>query len=185
MTTADIYEAVEKLKKKYDEPDPFRLCREMGMMLRFQSFGTEPDAIKGYFIEFNRLCTITVNSDLPQFIQKIIVAHELGHATLHRRSGAHAFQEVTMYDSISVYEKEANLFAAEFLLEDEKVLEALNCDTTFFNAAAELMVPAELLDFKFRVLKWKGYKIMESPISQRNNFLRDMEIPRNTDYDIC
>ncbi len=28
-----------------------------------------------------------------------------------------------------------------------------------------LRVPAELLDFKFRVLKWKGYKLIEPPIS--------------------
>jgi len=79
-------------------------------------------------------------------------------------------------------EKEANLFAAELILEDDKVLSALNQDTTFFSAAALLYVPAELLDFKFRIMKWKGYKVVEPPINARSNFLRDMEVPEDADY---
>ena len=62
--------------------------------------------------------------------------------------------------------------------------EALNQDTTFFSAASALCVPAELLDFKFRVMKWKGYKMIEPPINARSNFLKDMEVPDNADdYD--
>ena len=182
---AEICEAVDRLKKKYNESDPFRLCRCMGIILLFRPLGTAVDAVKGFFLESKRIRTITVNSDLPLFIQKIIVSHELGHAVLHRSSGVHAFHDVTMYDSTSVYEKEANLFAAEYILDDEDVLEALNQDSTFFTAASELMVPAELLDFKFRVLKWKGYKLMESPMTAKNNFLRDMEIPPNTEFYVC
>ena len=135
----------------------------MGILLLQQHLGNDPDSVKGFFLVNKRIRTITVNADLPLIIQKIIVAHELGHATLHRNSGTFAFHEVTLYDSVSVYEKEANLFAAELLLNDNEVLEALNQDSTFFTAASELMVPAELLDFKFRLLKWKGYKMMEYP----------------------
>jgi len=75
------------------------------------------------------------------------------------------------------YWKEANLFTAELLLDDASVFDVLNRDTTFFSAAAALYVPAELLDFKFRLMKWKGYKLTEPPISARSNFLRDMEVP--------
>lgn len=131
MNYAEICEVVDRIRNKYDEPDPFRLCRCMGIFLMFESLGKEEDAIKGFFLEKNRIRTIIVNSDLPRFIQKIIVAHEIGHAELHRESGVHAFHDVVMYDSVSVYEKEANLFAAEYLLSDEDVLEALNQDSTF------------------------------------------------------
>lgn len=184
MTYAIICDKVRELQRKYDEHDPFRLCRAMGIHLVFRSLGTHEDCIKGFFIERNRIWVITVNSDLPLVIQKIIAAHELGHAVL-RRKEAHAFHDVAMFDSISVCEKEANLFAAEYLMDDDEVLEALNRDGTFFNAASQLMVPAELLDFKFRMLKWKGYQMMESPIAARSNFLRDLSIPVNTDYESC
>ena len=116
MTYSDICAAVAKLKVKYDETDPFRLCRAMGITLLLQPMGKHETAIKGFFMECKRIKTITVNSDLPEIIQKIIVAHELGHATLHRTSSVQAFHEVVMYDSSSIKEKEANLFAAELLL---------------------------------------------------------------------
>ena len=96
-----------------------------------------------------------------------------------------AFHEVTLFDDSSRYEKDANLFAAEYLLEDDRVLETLNADNTFFSAAAALYVPMELLDFKFRVMKWKGYKLVEPPISARSNFLRDLEVPDDADDHIC
>jgi Zn-dependent peptidase ImmA (M78 family) len=90
-----------------------------------------------------------------------------------------------MFDESSRFEKEANLFAAEYLLNDEKVLATLNGDNTFFSAAAALNVPMELLDFKFRVMKWKGYKLVEPPITARSNFLRDVEVPYGPDDYSC
>lgn len=182
MTYADICDAVTRIKRKYVETDPFRLCRAMDIKLIFEPMGKDPDAPKGFFLECKRIRTITVNSDLPEVIQKIIVAHEIGHALFHRKTGIHAFHDITMFDQNSVMEKEANLFAAEYILEDQKVFEVLNRDTTFFSAAAALYVPAELLDFKFRLMKWKGYKLTEPPISARSNFLRDVEVPENADY---
>lgn len=183
MNYDDICRAVKQLQRRYCESDPFRICKQMGIVLLFQSLGKDPSAIKGFYLECKRIRTITVNSDLPSVIQKIIVAHEHGHATLHRSSGLHAFHEVGMFDESSIMEKDANLFAAEFLLDDDVVLNALNADNTFFSAAAQLYVPIELLDFKFRVMKWKGYKLVEPPIMSRSNFLRDIEVPENADYD--
>lgn len=182
MTYADICEAVATIKRKYDETDPFRLCRALGIMLILHPMGKDPDAVKGFFLEKNRIRTITVNSDLPEVIQRIIVAHEICHALYHRKGGIHAFHDVLMFDQNSMLEKEANLFAAEFILSDQKVFEVLNRDTTFFSAASALYVPAELLDFKFRLMKWKGYKLIEPPINSRSNFLRDIDIPDDTDY---
>lgn len=79
MTYSEICKSVEKLMRKYDERDPFRLCRVMGIKLIFQAMGSDPDAIKGFFLESNRIRTITVDSDLPMVIQRIIVAHEICH----------------------------------------------------------------------------------------------------------
>ena len=182
LNYAEISKSVEKLKRKYGESDPFRLCQDMGIKLLFQALGTHPGAIKGFFLEYKRTRTITINSDLPMVIQKIIAAHELCHATNHRASGIHAFHEIALFDQTSVMEKDANLFAAELLLDDEDVLDVLNQDTTFFLAAATLHVPIELLDFKVRVMKWKGYKLIEPPIIARSNFLRDMEVPDETEF---
>ena len=76
----------------------------------------------------------------------------------------------------SVAEYEANAFAAELLLKDEDDLELLNDDISFFSVASTLRVPHELLDFKFRVLKRKGYQFIEPPLQAGSKFLRDIEV---------
>ncbi len=183
MTYEAICRSVNKLKRKFKENDPVRLCEDMGIKLLYQSLGTHDDAIKGFFLECKRIRTITINDDLPEIIQRIIIAQELCHAINHRNSKIHAFHDVAMFDQTSVLEKDANLFAAELLLDDNEVLDALNRDTTFFQAAAILHVPIELLDFKFRIMKWKGYKLAEPPINARSNFLKDMEVPYDSYFE--
>lgn len=104
----------------------------------------------------------------------MVLAHELGHCILHSSSSGAAFHEVTLFDTADQKEYEANVFAAELLLTDETVLEVLNDDMFFFQAAKALYVPSELLDFKFRILKQRGYKV-ESPITANEDFLKHLE----------
>ena len=184
MLYDEIVKAVVKVESRCQGNDPFVLCKETGIILLPRSFGLQENAIKGFYLQRNRIKTITYNCDLPAVIQRIIVAHELGHARLHAKSGVHAFHDVCLFDESSRYEKEANLFAAELLLKDEDVLQTLNADKTFFSAAAALNVPMELLDFKFRVMKWKGYKLVEPPITAQNRFLCTLKIPGSNEIDI-
>ena len=85
-----------------------------------------------------------------------------------------AFHEMVLFDTVDFREYEANIFASELLLSDEDVLETLNDDLFFFQAASVLCVPAEMLDFKFRVMKRKGYKL-ESPIVSHGDFMKNIE----------
>ena len=176
MICDEIVKSVKKLKRRYREDNLFELCRNMGILLLPQPFGTQKGAIMGFFLEQRRIKTITYNSDLSEDLQRVIVGHELGHSVLHARDGIHAFHDVGLFDVSSRFEKEANLFAAEFLLDDDEVLETLAQGGDFFSAAAILRVPMELLDFKFRIMKWKGYDVAEPPIMAQSNFLRDVDL---------
>lgn len=171
-----ICREVRRLMRKHRETDPFRLCRELGIMVFFVPMGKGEEDCKGFFLVQSRIPSITINSDLSEDLQRIICAHELGHAILHRKqTGVAAFHEFALFDSASRCEYEANIFAAEYLLQDEDVLEMLNDDLSFFQAAAQLYVPAELLDFKFRTLKWKGYMVIDAPLMANGNFLKNVK----------
>jgi Zn-dependent peptidase ImmA (M78 family) len=114
-----------------------------------------------------------INNNVADILRRIICAHELGHAVLHcELAMMNSFQEMELFDATQPAEYEANLFAAELLIPDNKLLELLNdYSKSFFGVASELYVPAELLDFKFRVLKNKGYRI-EPPLLSQSNFLK-------------
>ena len=65
--------------------------------------GTSPKACKGFFLVNARCKIITINSDLPEEIRRIILAHELGHLVLQHGGGLQA------------EEREADVFASYLL----------------------------------------------------------------------
>lgn len=46
-TTAHIIDAVEKLIKKYDTRDPYKLCKRLGIKIHFYDMEKKP---KGFFL---------------------------------------------------------------------------------------------------------------------------------------
>lgn len=157
MTTEGITKIVQKLKRRYQEEDPERLCLDMDILLRRMPMGKGANACKGFFLRQSRIPLIMLNSDQPKSLQRIVLAHELGHANLHGE--AKAFHEFQLFSSVQRCEYEANIFAAEYLLPDEAVSETLREESSVFDAARKLCVPAELLDFKLRILKKKGHAV--------------------------
>lgn len=98
--------------------DPVRLAREMGIGVHFVKFSGEHTQIAGFYdFEDN---AIYVNADEWPLRQTFTVAHELGHAILHRewaRSGEYTvLLRNGAYSGEDAHEKEANAFAAHLLV---------------------------------------------------------------------
>lgn len=157
MTTDRITKVVQKLRRQYKESDPERLCMAMDILLQRMPMGKSERACKGFFLRQSRIPLIMLNSDQPQCLQRIVLAHELGHASLH--GAEKAFHEFQLFGSVQRCEYEANMFAAEYLLTDEAVQGMLHEESSAYDAARKLRVPAELLDFKLRILKGRGYNV--------------------------
>ena len=174
---ADICQAVERLTKKYDERNIYLLCKLLKIEILYWNFGTEDNAIKGFYYEKNRCKRIILNNSLPECVRRIIIAHELGHSILHKGYALKGFREIIMYDESVITEKEANLFAAELLLDDDEVLDSMENYNNFMEMASVLRVPAELLCYKFNIMDEKGYDMPDVPMYARAKFLKDLEMP--------
>ena len=173
LSIDQISRTVEKLSRKYQARDPHELCAALGVRIRLKDLGT---AIKAYYFYQSGIRNIVLNSRVSEPIRRILVAHELAHDRLHRKIAMlKGFQELELFDMTRPAEYEANIFAAELLISDKEILELLNDeDKSFFDVARELSVPAPLLDFKFRVLKHKGYRI-EAPYIANGDFLKNVD----------
>lgn len=80
-----ICDKAERLKAKYDETNPLKLARQMGIKVLYAPMGRSVESCKGFYLTHCRIRTITINSDLSSDFQKIICSHELGHAVLHNK----------------------------------------------------------------------------------------------------
>lgn len=160
------------MRSAYDCKDPELLCAEAGVLSLLFPMGTAKRSIKGFILSHAGNVAITVNSDLSVDMIRVIRYHEFAHYILHVRTGMmEAIHDSDIYDASSQAEYEANLLAAELQLEDEEVLSALEETGDFYAAAGSLHVPPELLDFKIRLLREKGHRLPEAPVSAAGSYL--------------
>lgn len=168
-TEAHIIDTVEKLVKKYGTRDPYELCRLLGIKIHYHDMQKK---LKGFFYYQSRQKNIVIDSNVNKILERILIAHELGHAVLHTKIAMmRGFHEMEMFDGSSKEENEANFFAAELLLEDRVVLECLS-EYSFFETAKMLYVPAALLDYKFSLLHEKG-QLVNPMYIKKANFLKE------------
>lgn len=162
----------KELRSTYDCQDPELLCAGAGVISLLFPMGTARKSIKGFILSHSGNVAITVNSDLSPDMIRVIRYHEFAHYILHVRTGlAEAVHDSDIYDASSQAEYEANLLAAELQLEDAEVLRVLKETGDFYAAAGSLHVPPELLDFKFRLMREKGYKLPEVPVTATGSYL--------------
>ena len=101
---------------------------------------------------------VMFSSFLSEEEKRIVAAHELGHIILHRAQLKMApMSDNRIYNMINETEYQANLFAADLLIEDEAV-----------DFCSSLYATPELMSFKLYSLMKRGQKYnMPMDINQR------------------
>lgn len=143
MTREFIKLEVKKLKEKYNTNDPLIIAKEKDIEVIFT-----PLKIWGMYKYIKKNKVIFVNSLLSELEQNIVLKHELGHAILHPKNECF-FSNATNYLSKIKVEYEANLFLAEFSINDvdEFELNGYSID----QIANKFNVPKEIVKLKFNL----------------------------------
>ncbi|MBQ8136451.1 MAG: ImmA/IrrE family metallo-endopeptidase, partial [Clostridia bacterium] len=105
-------------------------------------------------------------------MQRLVCAHELGHAMLHR-SIRGAFLEFALFDTVDRLEYEANLFAADFLLEDSEVRSLALEGEDALSMARKLNTNVNLLLLKLSQMNLRGADF-HLPRFVRSDFLKSV-----------
>jgi Zn-dependent peptidase ImmA (M78 family) len=139
-----IKKIIRKLEIKYKTNDPFELASLLNIDVVPWNLHEE---IKGFYKYDKRNKYIVYNINLSDEMQRFVCAHELGHAVLHPRSNTPFLRENTLF-SIDKIEVEANTFAVELLLPDEKIYEYENTNLSIYEIGEMYGVPRELCHLK-------------------------------------
>ena len=106
-----------KLSRRYHTTDPFALCDEMGILVLMVPLVD----IRGFYQRRLRNRIIYIDNSLPDYLQRWVCAHELGHALMHDGTNA-IYLDTHTYQVIGKYERSADRFAAALLCPDEEDL---------------------------------------------------------------
>ena len=118
----EIKARVNKLVQKYKTRDPFEMIKGMNVILVFYPL----DGVRGFYQYFQRNNIIYIDETLSKHDKAFVLAHEIGHMILHKKSNAIFMDSRTQFRT-SKYENEANKFAIELLISDESLCEYSNC----------------------------------------------------------
>lgn len=140
-----IKKIVEALIRKYKTNNVYELAECLGVILKIVPLGSTA----GSYLYINRRKTIFINSSLNEHERIIVLAHEIGHAILHKKTNCYFMQNKTLLLTSKV-ELEANIFAAEYLIQDN-ILEAYE-GFTLQNISSIENISLNLLKLKFNLL---------------------------------
>lgn len=163
-----IYQTVTSLIETNCTSDPFELCELLGIVCS----KTPYKKLKGLFVRINDFKFVDINDNLPEYQQKSVCAHELGHALLHAEQNG--LVPMLDYDICgkSKLEYEANIFAAELLMPDQEILPLIKNGEDLYTVAKHFGVHDQFVLFKLLSMNQRGYRIL-LPDVIRSCFLGD------------
>lgn len=169
MSAEHLSKVGSNLVRRCGTRDPFRIAQELGIEVLFcDDFGP----LKGMYRVIKRNRFIFINKDLSLRMQRIVCAHELGHDQLHRYlAKGNALQEFMLYDMTTKPEYEANIVAAEILLDTDEILEYIyQYGYTSEQIARAMHTDINLVALKIAHLAETGYDLRR--IDHRSDFLK-------------
>ncbi len=114
----DIKHLIAHYTKKFNTRSPFEIADSLNIQVQIGPLGSRCGC---YMFLKNHRC-IFLNENLPEHELRLVMAHELGHAIMHRKENCYFIRNKTLLLN-SKNELEANQFAAELLIPDEILLE--------------------------------------------------------------
>lgn len=104
--------------KKFDTRNPYELAKCLNVEVQVGQLGSRAGC---YMFLKNHKC-IFLNEDLEEKEMLLVMAHELGHAIMHRKENCYFIRNKTLLLTSRI-EIEANIFAAELLIPDDIIFE--------------------------------------------------------------
>lgn len=165
----EIFEETQRLKRLYASSDPREIIEALGINLWMRR---DLSGLKGLYCLCMRQRYIVVNAELSKREILLVAAHELGHDRLHREIARLApLKDFRLYDMTSRTEHQANVFAAELLIEDGEVEACIEDEMDFFELCRAVGYCPQLVTFKLYGMMQRGHSI-NLPQAPDSAFLR-------------
>ena len=140
-----------KLIRKYHTRNPFQIAQELGIEVRY----IDTKRQKGMCRIIMNTPYIWISQNLSEQMQKMTCAHELGHLLLHKNllKDQKYVLDMEIFNITDVTEYEANLFAANILIDEDLMIDNLKEGKDIVEVASALNVNVNLLALKLTEMR--------------------------------
>ncbi|MCD7785707.1 MAG: ImmA/IrrE family metallo-endopeptidase [Oscillospiraceae bacterium] len=164
-----------RLVAKYKTRNPEEIAEALGIqIMRVFDFKRQ----KGTFKLILNVPFIFVNGNLSEQMQRMVIAHELGHALLHRdiclETGG--LLEFELFDMTNTTEYDANAFQATLLIDENELLSYLQEGYDIVSIAKLMGVNVNLLLLKLNLMNEENSEYnFNLPYVPKSDFLGTIE----------
>lgn len=161
----EIIEKANSIVSECGTRNPFRIASMKGIHVLYREDFTNLYGMYAYILK-NRY--IFINENIPHNKQIIVCAHELGHDIFHRDiAKKQVLQEFALYDMQMRTEYEANVFAANLLIDEDDILDCIYSGYDSMQIANILKCDVNLVAIKVDCLIREGYKFKRQDYNSR------------------
>lgn len=139
----DIRSGVNNLCKKYKTRNPYELADALNIIVQH---GNKMGKVRGFYLYDSRIKLICLSNSLSEYVERFVLAHEIGHSVMHPESCTPFLQ--TTFWSVDRMEIEANKFAAELIISDEEIMD--HWEYTVDEWAMFYGLPRGIIELRFK-----------------------------------
>ena len=147
----DISRIVNYYVKQCGSRDPFDIAEYLKVEMQIGPLGSRC----GCYMYLKRHRCIFINDNLSESDKRLVAAHELGHAILHQHENCYFMRNYTLLLTSKI-EREANLFAADLLIPDEAIIEAIDRGYTVRQLARMVGYCEEFVELRLKHTNLNG-----------------------------
>jgi len=166
-----IYKAADRVVRLSGTRSPKRIAHDLGIDILYRN---DFEDLLGMYTYKWKHRFIFLNDRLDDYMEQMVIAHELGHDAFHRDIAGDGLKEFILFRMKDNTEYVANAFAAHVLLPDNEVLELARYGYDVVQIASELGSDINLLLIKLQELNKLGYHF-NVPWSPDSKFFRKIK----------
>ncbi len=154
-----IDEKISMVVKKCSTKNPYEIAKHCKIIVRHLPLGK----VLGFYMYDSRVQIITLNNSMDSHLEKFVMAHELGHAILHKNKNSPFLFKNTLFSKEET-ELQANYFAVKLLLWEKPL--------TSYKTEKHLMMDNGFPQETHEVIRFFFSKNRTGVLIQQENFIK-------------
>lgn len=173
INSQNIYDSAKQILQKSTTKAPIEIAKSLGISVYHRN---DLEELLGFYTIVNGIRAIVINNKLDEYMERMVIAHEIGHDILHRDiAKKNMLKEFELFNIKNNTEYEANIFASHLIIDDDTFIELAHDGVDVVSMSNIFGVNVNLVLIKANEMRVLGYDL-NLPMDIQKNFLNNINL---------